>query len=62
MTSAGKGTPTACTTVKQHDPTICGRCKKGKLVKEIMWGGTAVYWYCLACLWINRWRRVNAVD
>lgn len=34
----------------------CCRCKKGKLIKSEMWEGTAWYWYCGACLWINRWR------
>jgi RNase P subunit RPR2 len=39
--------------------TICARCEKGKLAKELAWGGAAVIWYCLACGWINRWNRVG---
>lgn len=38
------------------DASTCGRCKNGRLVKAEMWEGTAHYWYCAACGWINRWR------
>jgi hypothetical protein len=39
--------------------TICASCREGRLANATMWQGTARYWYCVACGWINRWTRVE---
>lgn len=44
---------------KNHElgRTTCASCREGKLVSATMWEGTARYWYCAKCGWINRWVR-----